>query len=527
MVVPLMSATISLSIFLLRIGKEKDYDRDIGDDRSARLPLTSPLEGYFSAIPGEVRRPSWTASLGPLVATPGTIDLESQSPGGLLVVVRGTRTFVLTFGHAWMKLRNDWLEPDYGRRVALNLMNASSLIELRTEQVFARWHLASERAPRGSSIDNFGVQFDRDMVSVVEGISSSSFFGRTIRGGTSLRVSATPSRLGDLLDRSLVEFASTAYKKRWPNIDNLTEVGDAATITVLDKQLDADLASGKGVKKVTMFTPSQHRGEALTASYYVIGRAYKNAAVAPYLTFGMWENHATKQNMPLTVSTAKTTPIHLLDDDKKELGDCSVFDCFGYEASLAGRPHILSSGNWYEVVPSFLKRINRTVGQIPAATKRLPNWTPPEHEEAYNARCAASDKSLLHFDRVITWYGGGQGKVEFCDLMHLRSRRLYFVKEASRASGLSHLIEQCRRTVELFFNPDPGFRDALRTKIKELNPSADTSWTTKRPSQGEWKLCFVGMGRSAGQLPFFARCSLANAYNDLRVAGHVVEFLSV
>jgi hypothetical protein len=30
--------------------------------------------------------------------------------------------------------------------------------------VFAKWHLASERAPRASSVDEFGVEFDRDLI---------------------------------------------------------------------------------------------------------------------------------------------------------------------------------------------------------------------------------------------------------------------------------------------------------------------------------------------------------------------------
>jgi uncharacterized protein (TIGR04141 family) len=92
---------------------------------------------------------------------------------------------------------------------------------------------------------------------------------------------------------------------------------------------------------------------------------------------------------------------------------------------------------------------------------------------------------------------------------------------------MSHLIEQTRRTVELFFGPDPGFRKELRAKIKNVYPKVDTSWTTTRPRPGEWKLCLVTMGRSALQLPFFARCSLANLYRDLRNLGHDVEYLQV
>ncbi len=101
------------------------------------------------------------------------------------------------------------------------------------------------------------------------------------------------------------------------------------------------------------------------------------------------------------------------------------------------------------------------------------------------------------------------------------------MKVPSKSSGMSHLVEQTRRTVELFFAPDPGFRTALQAKIKKLDPKASTSWAGTRPRPGDWKLCFVSMGKSTAQLPFFARCSLANAHRDLRNLGHDVEYLQV
>jgi len=527
MVVGLMDTTISLSIFLLRLGKEKDFERDAGDDPTARSALAPPLEGYFSPLPSMPKMPSWVPAVQGLVASPSSVVLEAQSPAALLLVRRGARTFVITFGHAWLRLKSDWLERDFGRRAALNLIKANSLIELRTEQVFAQWHVASERAPRGSAVDTFGVEFDRDLVSTVEGISSEPMFGKVIRGGPSLRVHADLTQLGALLDRAVIKFRSKAYLKQWPDIDNLSFVSDAAIIATLEKNLDADLASGKASKSIVLFTPAQRRGEPLTAASYVVGRFHKNAALTPYLTFGSWENHAKKHGLPLTTSTAKATPIHLLDDSSQELDECSAFDCFGYEASLAGKPYILSSGIWYDVVPSFLNRINRTAGQIPVPQKPLPAWNGIDDEGVYNAGCAKSDNSLLLFDKKIVWYGGGQSRFEFCDLMHLQSRRLYFVKVPTRSSGLSHLIEQARRTTELFFSSDAGFRQALKQKILRLDPNADTSWTSTRPRPGDWKLCLVSMGRQAQKLPFFARCSLANAYRDFRAAGHEVEYQTV
>lgn len=522
-----MKSTTSLSIFLLKPGKEKDFDRDLGDDRTSRLPLVSPLEGFFSAFRSDPKNPTWATQIATLLASPGVIDLETQSPGGLLFIRRKGRAFVLTFGHAWMRLRNEWLEHDFGRRVALNLMKEDSLIELRTEQVFARWHLASERAPRGSSVDSFGVEFDRDMVSVVEGLSTEVLFGRTIRGGTSLRVNIDIDGLAPLLDRAFTLFGSNAYKKRWPDIDNLVAVRDPVVVGRLEKDLDAELAAGQGAKKVTLFTPQQRKGDALIVSSYVVGRLSKTPPLTPYLTFAAWEGYAKKRGLPLNVATAKTMSVHMMDENVQELGECNVFECFGYEGSINNKPYVLSSGIWFEVVPTFLKRTNDTVKAIPPPSKVLPTWNQKDDEGTYNASCAVTDKSLLHFDKKDVWYGGGQSRFEFCDLMHLGSKRLYFVKVPSKSSGMSHLIEQTRRTVELFFGPDPGFRTALQAKIKKLDAKADISWAGARPRPGEWKLCFVSMGRTAIQLPFFARCSLANACRDLRNPGHEVEYLKV
>ena len=51
--------------------------------------------------------------------------------------------------------------------------------------------LPASCAPRASSVQEFGVQFDRDLVASVEGgvpSNSSVRWGRKIRGATSLRV---------------------------------------------------------------------------------------------------------------------------------------------------------------------------------------------------------------------------------------------------------------------------------------------------------------------------------------------------
>jgi uncharacterized protein (TIGR04141 family) len=46
------------------------------------------------------------------------------------------------------------------------------------------------------------------------------------------------------------------------------------------------------------------------------------------------------------------------------------------------------------------------------------------------------------------------------------SQTLYFAKIASRSSGMSHLLEQVRRTTELLFGQDQSYRDELIAIVK-------------------------------------------------------------
>ncbi len=300
------------------------------------------------------------------------LTLLAQSPGGLLVVKRDQRTFVVTFGHARQKLEDEWLERDFGRRVALNSIAKNGLVEIRAEQVFARWHLASDRAPRASAVEDFGVEFDRDLVASVEGVPSDKSLGKTVRGSTSLRLSLPLSSLGGVLDKTEKLFASTAYRKHWPEIDNLSPVKDQGLVLQLDAHLDTESSFGAALKKLVLFTPTHRRDEALTPDSYVFGRMSKTPATTPYLTVDSWANHLAKSGGEPSVGAAKQTHVHLMDDAKSELKTCSVYDCFGCEIGFNGNTSVLSSGVWYEVVPEFLTRINKAVAKIGPPALALP-----------------------------------------------------------------------------------------------------------------------------------------------------------
>src|SRR5207245_1882267 len=152
------------------------FDERFDPASADALALTGGLAGRFVPLPSDQRPPRWVSVVRSLLEEPARLALMSQSPAGLLVVARAGRTFVITFGHAWQRLADEWLERDFGRRVALNLMDKGGLLEIRAEQVFAKWHVASERAPRATTVEEFGVEFDRDLVGAVEGVPKDNKF---------------------------------------------------------------------------------------------------------------------------------------------------------------------------------------------------------------------------------------------------------------------------------------------------------------------------------------------------------------
>src|SRR5690606_33526739 len=116
---------------------------------------------------------------------------------------------------------------------------------------------------------------------------------------------------GKALDRAGELFESDAYKKRWPEIDNIVPVEDDATVAKLDTLLDADLQSGVARGKAVMFTPSFRQVDVPNVDAYAFGRLTKNPAKLPYLLFGSWEQFLKKYSKAPSLVTARESPVHL------------------------------------------------------------------------------------------------------------------------------------------------------------------------------------------------------------------------
>lgn len=133
-----MSAeNVGLTIFLVNPGRTEEFQKAFPPTTTGAVSLAAPLDGYFIPLPSAERPPRWATAIRPLLGSQTAVPLFTQSPGGLLVVNRDKYVFAVTFGHAWQKLQDEWLEREFGRRVALNTIADEGIVEIRSEQVFA------------------------------------------------------------------------------------------------------------------------------------------------------------------------------------------------------------------------------------------------------------------------------------------------------------------------------------------------------------------------------------------------------
>jgi len=518
-----------ISVYLLRAAEVPAVEASLFSAPTLARELRADIPGgRFLALPTTPDRPRWLRFVQTLLPDGVSIDdIQTQVPGGLLWVPHDGKHFVLTFGYAHALLKDEWVEPDFGKKVTLSVVPQGHVVEVRAEQVFARRHIASERAPRASSVTTFGFEPDRDLVAAVEGVPSQKYLGllgHKVRGGTSFKLGILFSRLLETLDTISERFDSGDYKRIWPQIDKLVEVSDGARIVALDAQLDTLLLGRRPQDLVELAAPGSAAGDRPYPQHFVIGRRGKNAATSPYLLFGSWERWVKDQGETLSVETALDTPVHLLDENKDEIAVSTMYRCFATEVSLNGNPFILSSGVWWEAKRQFVKETNDAVAALAAPKHPLPAWNKRDDEGKYNLGAAKTDKSLWLFDKKLVHIGGGRSSLEFCDLMHWKSRTLYFVKQPSGSAGMSHLSEQVRRTAENFFSPDDDFRKRLAANIRKAGIIKNTSWLRTRPRRQDWNLCLVSMGKAAPALPFFARCGIARLVREFEQAGYNVYY---
>lgn len=505
-------ATPPLTIFLAKEGVSADDLLVAGHGATSTPIQVGHVKGtlYTKSLPPHP--PSW-ASFFKNAVPAEVLALETASASALLVVPMANRTFTVTFGYGRHLVDLMAVEARFGLHATLNSISQDNVRTIDKKTFEGISTHTREQASRETSIGDFGLDVERDVVSAVTGTPTDDTLGSQLIGKDSLtaRCDVTLDRLPELLQEYYAKSKEDTYKKRFGWIDNIHEVRDKARQKELDAVLVEMMRSG-GNPKIWLAIPE------LIDWSDIKGFSYSKAASAEIFN----DVHLSKyiDHYSAAAISDESLRRHKICGHRRStdavFASWPVYQCIHAEIAIDDSTYLLNGGHWYQIDNGFVARVDETINMI-VETSFVPiEYTHGEHEDQYNKRLSAAIEGSCCLDRKMILHGGGRSSVEFCDV-YGPSRQMIHVKRYGSASVLSHLFAQGVVSAVTFMS-DEQFREKVNALLPETLQFAVPA---NRPSASEFEIAFLVASQSAGKLslPFFSRVTLRNAYRQLTSYG--------
>lgn len=506
----------------------------VSDDLVARL--------YVPRIEPGV--PRWT----PFVRE-GFPDVQigrTQSRKALLLasVSDSALIFGLAFGHARYDLRDDVVDPTFGRRAAVNLIyesdpEADAQSADRVRQVDARTmednvRRARIQRSRDATFETFGIDPERDLLDRIVGVPhDTDRYGRRITGGRSLRLDTDLSfdDLPGLLSDVATAHSRTTYRRNFSWVDQVTAVKDEALLDHL-RMAVLELIKG-GSADVDLAPPEIVDWDNISTFTYEFGERTPrmDLKLNDYL-----EAIESSRVRDLTPDKLAAHRVAARDGDGKVIHRWPVFRCVTAEFELDGVHYVLDAGHFYVVAADYLSGLKEFIATLPGPKVSLPATRATTLEAKYNEKVVSRHPDRLLLDRKLIQPDQRTSSIEICDVL-TADGELVHVKRKLGSSGLSHLFAQGYVSAETI-HAGPDLRTLVRARIEEqakrrrrdakafLRPFNDP-FEAKNATVVYAIIADWGGKPPSERLPFFSMVNLRHYTKRLRSMGFDVALAAV
>lgn len=457
--------------------------------------------------------------------------LFNSSTRAVLIVEESNRRFALAFGYGRYLLQEGAVEPRFGLRLTLNIMERESLRSIDTVSISSVPLHSKQLLSRRGSISDFGLNFDEDLVRAVAGKAADETFGSTV-AGADVFATTIACELGDLkpfLRKCLTQSRRKQYLELAPWIDDVQEVSDRPLETALDERLISQVAEDD-TDKIWLAVPEVVDWSDIGGFRYTDDdeeESEDDMSLSGFLNSFQRHgelslNHFKRRSIYAVRAASGAYPI-----------EWSAYRCLYAEIEYERRRYLLTGGVWYEIDSDYVSEIEEAYRSIPEAGLALPPYVTSRYtgigegrgEAGYNHDLVLADAAnRLLLDRKLIPHGGGRSTIEFCDVL-TRSRQLIHIKRYGGSSSLSHHFEQGAVSSELF-RQDHMFRE----KVNELLPTPyKLSDPQIPPRDNEYEIVFVVINNTDRELdlPFFSKITLRATARRLQAYGYRVAFQRV
>lgn len=517
-----------LTLYLVRPGVE-DFAEALRDPENLeRLPLREGvgLDGELFILPRiPPGPPDWLDPLLAIADVEADLDAAS-SPGAVLMFRSAERIFAVPFGRGHHRLRHDRLVPDFGVRIAANLLDADEVASVDSRAVEHTVFLTRRVASRGTDIGSLGLESDRESVHSLTGRPREERHGTRVTGRTGFMSTrpVTPAKLASIAADALAAADADDYKERFAILDQrrlLEDENRAAALTAL----------------VIGQLPAPGHGGIYLAPPEVVDWANVGGFRFSFDPRGFRRQEVTIEDYDEAVGGVYTLEALATDsvtlfakDSGKPVAKWSVLRCLIAELREPDGAFVLSDGRWWKIHPDFLASIDAIVGSVDRAELDLPPFAQGDAEEGvYNRKAAGAVEGAVALDQRFATFPGENGRVELCDIVG-PGKRLIHVKRGLRAASLSHLFAQAVGSAEALRNLERA-RVRLRELVEPDLPDLAAEIASDTMKAHEWEVVIAivtdAPERVPTRLPYFSRAHLARSVRALRRMDYRVTYSAI
>jgi len=453
-----------------------------------------------------------------------SLKIFSASAKAILFVETSERIFAITFGYGRSFLKPGVWEEGFGLKVLVNIIDPENVKSVDKKNMSITPKLVTEQATIKSSVSDFGIDIEQELLQGMTGKSLFSEFGQTVTGkdALSLSIKINSETVKEFLDLCYEKYNSVDYKKNFEWIDYIAEIKSPVIIGKLNDKL-VEKIKNLEFEKIWMAIPSVVLWENISE----FRLSNNQSSLGDDICINDFLESLDDPNVDhITLDTFKNENIECVSSSSNEsIEEWKAFNCLCGEIELNDKVYILSNGKWYEVDENFASSVNNyfnSIRLVPPAIV-LPDSIIGEHEDVYNERVASLISDMYCMDRKLIIHGGG--KIEFCDLL-TSDKKIIHVKRYGASSVLSHLFAQGLVSGDLFLS-DLEFRN----KVRNLLPDAyKTLISVTNPDPTEYTIVFAIVSKSGNliNIPFFSKVNLRNTIKRLNGSfRYNVSFVSV
>jgi uncharacterized protein (TIGR04141 family) len=487
-----------------------------------KVPLKSeaPFECSAYLLRNKQTIPPWLAFFGEHCDFGNEDEIVNQSNSFVFVLRIDDRLFALTHGQGFLALNPALTIPGFGLRVALNAIDPQKVRSTESRNLRETATLKQLVLSRPSNLDQFEVNFNRELLYRLEGGLGRNEIGTRIRGSASCGVATkvTFEQLGEWC-RNLLKVQAEKTPPSMERADWLRRVTDVKLIERLDGLLNAALHAGAGATEALHLSPSNIR-EYNQVERYLLRNNTGATVELEELDIDRVLPHlgrlASAAEPPASISLVG------IDAEGEEVTTQALRTAVVFETTHGNDRYLHTPEGWVYINPSLVDWVNQQLNLLASSPPkyRLPNWLSSYASEGdYNSKVAArKGSSYFCLDKKLVTVEK-RGRIEVCDLFN-REGDLIHVKEYSHSSqAISHLVAQAGGSSELLLN-DRGYRESIREQLSgDWKNLIRIDRISPRDHQIVLGIASPSTRNIPASLPFLSKQSLLRAIESLTIQG--------